>query len=231
MTYILTGKSIYKSYYKNNEAKVEVLKNINIDLEKEKITVIVGASGAGKSTLLHVLSGLDKPDSGEIFINNTNIAALKDNELSTFRNKNIGFIFQFHHLLPEFTALENVIMPLLIDKIPFNKAVKRGEELLAEFGLQDRLHHKPAELSGGEQQRIAVARALANNPTLIFADEPTGNLDTANSEVMHQIFIKLKEEGKKSLLIVTHNPSLVKIADNVIEMRDGEIISSANHTD
>lgn len=230
MNYILTSKNIYKSYSKNNNAKVEVLKNININLEKEKITVIVGASGAGKSTLLHVLSGLDKPDSGEILINNTNISTLKDNDLSNFRNKNIGFIFQFHHLLPEFTALENVIMPLLIDKVPFNKAIKRGEELLLELGLQDRQHHKPAELSGGEQQRVAVARALANNPAIIFADEPTGNLDTANSEIMHKIFIKLKNEGKKSLLIVTHNPNLVKIADNVIEMKDGEIISSTNQT-
>ncbi len=230
MESILIGENIIKSYNRTQKGKVDVLKNVNINLEDNKITVIVGASGAGKSTLLHILSGLDKPDTGKVIIKNTDISALQDKELSTFRNKHIGFIFQFHHLLPEFTSLENVIMPLLICGISLSKAERTGKELLTKFGLEERIDHKPAELSGGEQQRVAVARALANNPDIIFADEPTGNLDTANSEIMHQIFHNLKVNDNKTLLIVTHNPNLVKIADTVIEMKDGVIISSTNNT-
>ncbi len=227
---ILISRNIVKSYNRTKQGKIDILKNVSVNLETNKITVIVGASGAGKSTLLHILSGLDLPDTGNVIIKGTDISSLKDRELSKFRNKHIGFIFQFHHLLPEFTALENTIMPMLIDGINIAKAEKRGLELLRKFGLEDRIDHKPAELSGGEQQRVAVARAMANNPDIIFADEPTGNLDTANSEIMHQIFNDLKVNDKKTLLIVTHNPNLVDIADTVIEMKDGIIISSTNNT-
>ena len=230
MDTILKSENIIKSYHKTKQGKIEVLKNVSLSIEPNKITVIVGASGAGKSTLLHILSGLDIPDSGKVIVKETEISTLKDKELSKFRNKNIGFIFQFHHLLPEFTALENAIMPMLIDGVSYSKAEKRGLELLNNLGLENRIDHKPAELSGGEQQRVAVARAMANNPDIIFADEPTGNLDTANSEVMHQIFNDLKVKEKKTLLIVTHNPNLVSIADTVIEMKDGIIISSTNNT-
>lgn len=230
MDTILKSENIIKSYHKTKQGKIEVLKNVSLSIEPNKITVIVGASGAGKSTLLHILSGLDTPDSGKVIVKETDISILKDKELSKFRNKNIGFIFQFHHLLPEFTALENAIMPMLIDGVSYSKAEKRGLELLNNLGLENRIDHKPAELSGGEQQRVAVARAMANNPDIIFADEPTGNLDTANSEVMHQIFNDLKVKEKKTLLIVTHNPNLVSIADTVIEMKDGIIISSTNNT-
>mgnify|MGYP000878515744 FL=1 len=230
MDTILKSENITKSYHKTKQGKIEVLKNVSLSIEPNKITVIVGASGAGKSTLLHILSGLDIPDSGKVIVKETEISTLKDKELSKFRNKNIGFIFQFHHLLPEFTALENAIMPMLIDGVTYSKAEKRGLELLKNLGLENRIDHKPAELSGGEQQRVAVARAMANNPDIIFADEPTGNLDTANSEIMHQIFNDLKLKEKKTLLIVTHNPNLVSIADTVIEMKDGIIISSTNNT-
>ncbi len=230
MDTILKSENIIKSYHKTKQGKIEVLKNVSLSIEPNKITVIVGASGAGKSTLLHILSGLDLPDSGKVIVKETEISTLKDKELSKFRNKNIGFIFQFHHLLPEFTALENAIMPMLIDGVSYSKAEKRGLELLKNLGLENRIDHKPAELSGGEQQRVAVARAMANNPDIIFADEPTGNLDTANSEIMHQIFNDLKLKEKKTLLIVTHNPNLVSIADTVIEMKDGIIISSTNNT-
>lgn len=230
MDTILKSEKITKSYHKTKQGKIEVLKNVSLSIEPNKITVIVGASGAGKSTLLHILSGLDIPDSGKVIVKETEISTLKDKELSKFRNKNIGFIFQFHHLLPEFTALENAIMPMLIDGVSYSKAEKRGLELLKNLGLENRIDHKPAELSGGEQQRVAVARAMANNPDIIFADEPTGNLDTANSEIMHQIFNDLKLKEKKTLLIVTHNPNLVSIADTVIEMKDGIIISSTNNT-
>lgn len=227
---ILSCNNIFKSYLRTKQGKIDILKNVSLNILLNKITVIVGASGAGKSTLLHILSGLDKPDSGNVIIKGTDILSLNDKELSKFRNKHIGFIFQFHHLLPEFTALENTIMPMLIDGVALSKAEKRGIELLHKFGLDDRIDHKPAELSGGEQQRVAVARAMANNPDIIFADEPTGNLDTANSEIMHQIFHDLKVNFNKTLLIVTHNPNLLKIADTVIEMKDGEIISSIDNT-
>lgn len=229
MEYILSASNIHKSFNKNENKVLTILTNISLQLERNKITVIVGASGAGKSTLLHILGGLDKPDKGDVIINNTHLFNLDDKSLSKFRNKNIGFIFQFHHLLPEFTAVENIAIAQMINGTSYNKAIKRAEELLESLGLSERRNHKPAELSGGEQQRIAVARAMANNPEIIFADEPTGNLDSANSEIMHKIFIDLKTKNNRTLLIVTHNPELVKIADNVIEMKDGQIISLRNN--
>ncbi len=186
--------------------------------------MIVGASGAGKSTFLHLLGGLDRPDSGAVYFNDQNIFEFSDEKLAKFRNKNIGFVFQFHHLLPEFTALENVAIPQMINGTSLQSASKKAEELLESVGLGDRANHKPAELSGGEQQRVAVARALANDPSVIFADEPTGNLDSANSDSIHQILINLRDKFAKTFVIVTHNSGLVDLADKVFEMKDGNII-------
>ncbi len=220
---ILKAEGISKSFAKADSRKLEILKDISFNLQGNKITVIVGASGAGKSTLLHILSGLDTPDKGTVEITGTDIFKLKDDEIAGFRNKNIGFIFQFHHLLPEFTAVENVSIPLMINGLSLSKAGVKAKELLATVGLSERINHKPAELSGGEQQRVAVARALANSPRIIFADEPTGNLDSYNSELLHQLFIELRDKQKQTFLIVTHNPDLVKLADIVWEMKDGKI--------
>ncbi len=221
---ILEAKNIYKSYSQNGGKKLEILKGIDFTAEEKKITIIVGASGAGKSTFLHILSGLDNPDKGEVLINGTNIYSLSDDEqISKFRNKHIGFIFQFHHLLPEFTAIENVALPQLINGTDRESAMKNAAELLDLVGLSDRTGHKPSELSGGEQQRVAVARALINKPDIIFADEPTGNLDSKNSEILHNLFVDLNKKLGASFLIVTHNPNLVKLADEVYEMVDGKI--------
>jgi len=223
--FILNASAITKSFTKIDGQKLEILKGISIDIEANNISMIVGASGAGKSTLLHILSGLDFPDGGQVKIKDVDIFRLSDDKLSTFRNKNIGFIFQFHHLLPEFDATENVAIPIMIDGSPLQKAKKRAEELLELVGLKERLHHKPSELSGGEQQRVAVARALANNPSLIFADEPTGNLDSANSEMIHKLFIDLKNILNLTFLIVTHNSDLIKLGDKIFEMKDGLIFT------
>jgi lipoprotein-releasing system ATP-binding protein len=222
---ILSAKNIYKSYQTVKNVKLEVLKSVSLDIEEKKISVIIGASGAGKSTLLHILGGLDKPDSGEVIFNNTNIHSLSDDKLARFRNVNIGFVFQFHHLLPEFTAIENIMIPQLINGVSENKASSIAEELLQETGLIERANHKPAELSGGEQQRVAVARALANAPQLILADEPTGNLDSANSNILQELFKNLKAKLNKTFVIVTHNQELISLADNLYEMKDGKIYS------
>lgn len=222
---ILEAKNIHKSFSKANEKKLKVLKGISFALQENKITIIEGVSGAGKSTLLHILGGLDFPDAGEVFIKGTNIFSLNDDELSKFRNKNIGFVFQFHHLLPEFTALENVALPVMINNSSKSKAFERAKELLSMVGLYDRIEHKPAELSGGEQQRVAIARALANNPSIIFADEPTGNLDSVNSDIINKLFLDLKKELGLTFLLVTHNPELVKLGEIVLEMKDGQLIN------
>ncbi|MEJ5351087.1 MAG: ABC transporter ATP-binding protein [Melioribacteraceae bacterium] len=224
--YIIEAKDIKKSFYKTKEKKLEILKGISLNVEAGKITLIVGASGAGKSTLLHILGGLDLPDSGEVIIKGTNIFKLGDDKLSSFRNKNIGFVFQFHHLLPEFDALENVVIPMMINGTSLKQAVKRAEELLDIVGLKERMHHKPSELSGGEQQRVAIARALANEPSIILADEPTGNLDSQNSEAVHNLFVELNKNFGITFLIVTHNPSLINLGDYVFEMKDGLIFNS-----
>lgn len=220
---ILEAKDIFKSFYKTKEQKLNILKGVSLQVERGKISIIVGASGAGKSTLLHILSGLDNADSGEVKLNGVNISNLSDEKLSSLRNQKIGFVFQFHHLLPEFVAAENIAISLMINGEPKQKALKRAEELLALVGLGDRANHKPSELSGGEQQRIAVARALANNPDIIFADEPTGNLDSANSELLHKLFVELKDKLGVTFLLVTHNPQLVNLGDKVFEMKDGVI--------
>ena len=220
---ILRTESVYKSFQTTKKVKLEVLKGIDLSIESGKITVIVGASGAGKSTLLHLLGALDRPDSGKVIFNDKDIFSFSDEKLAKFRNQNIGFVFQFHHLLPEFTAIENVIIPQLINGTDFSKAEKRSEELLQNVGLKERISHKPAELSGGEQQRVAVARALANNPQIIFADEPTGNLDSENSEGVHQLINELKNNLGMTFVIVTHNPNLMQLADSVFEIKDGKI--------
>jgi lipoprotein-releasing system ATP-binding protein len=225
---ILTAQNINKSYKMNKKVKLDVLKNVSLEIEKEKISVIVGASGAGKSTLLHLLGALDRPDSGKVFYKNDNIFSLSDDRLAKFRNNNIGFIFQFHHLLPEFTALENISIPQMIKGTSLSNAAKKSKELLNTVGLSERIDHKPAELSGGEQQRVAVARALANDPQIIFGDEPTGNLDSKNSESIHQLILELRNTLKMTFVIVTHNSNLVKLADKVYEIKDGTISTKSS---
>lgn len=224
--FLVKADSLNKSYNTEKNVRLNVLKEVSIGILPGKISVIIGASGAGKSTLLHILGGLDKPDSGSVIIDKTNIFSLSDDKIARFRNKNIGFVFQFHHLLPEFTALENVMIPQMIGGTSMKNAKAKGEEILGSIGLIERLKHKPAELSGGEQQRIAIARALANDPLLIFADEPTGNLDTQNSEAIHKILIDLRDKSGKTFVIVTHNKELMNLADCVYEMKDGQIINS-----
>jgi len=220
---ILSANNITKSFRSNGKVTLEILKSVSLEVEEEKISVIIGASGAGKSTLLHILGGLDKPDSGDVIFNNTSIYNLSDDKLANFRNNNIGFVFQFHHLLPEFTALENIMLPQMINGISEKRASKKAKDLLNEIGMAERANHKPAELSGGEQQRVAVGRALANDPELILADEPTGNLDSQNSIILQELFTNLKNRLNKTFIIVTHNQELMNIGDNLFEMKDGTI--------
>jgi lipoprotein-releasing system ATP-binding protein len=223
MNIILSSENISKSYQSTKKNKLDVLKSITFEIEANKISVIVGASGAGKSTLLHLLGGLDRPDSGSVFYEQKNIFDFNNDKLAKFRNENMGFVFQFHHLLPEFTAVENVSIPQMIKGVGLKSAYKNSLRILEIVGLQDRAEHKPAELSGGEQQRVAVARALANDPKIIFADEPTGNLDSANSDAIHKLLFDLRDNFKKTFVIVTHNPELMKLADVIFEIKDGVI--------
>jgi lipoprotein-releasing system ATP-binding protein len=220
-TIILHADNLIKTYPSKTE-QLKVLDSVSLDIMGKNISVIIGASGAGKSTLLHLLGGLDRPDTGKVLFDNENIFDHNDDKLARFRNKNVGFVFQFHHLLPEFTALENVAIPQMISGISYNNAIKRAKELINSVGLSNRENHKPAELSGGEQQRVAVARALANDPAIIFADEPTGNLDSVNSEIINQIIVDLRDKLGKTFIIVTHNSDLVKLAEDVFEMKDGK---------
>jgi lipoprotein-releasing system ATP-binding protein len=194
-----------------------------LEVQTSQVVTIVGPSGAGKSTLLHLIGTLDRPDKGEIIIDGVKIHSLNDDQLSDFRSAHIGFVFQFHHLLPEFTAVENVMLPMLIAGQPKQAAQQRASELLEFLKLSDRVGHKPSELSGGEQQRVAVARALANNPDLILADEPSGNLDTENAQKLHQLFFELRDRFHQTFIIVTHNEELAKLSDRCIVMRDGQI--------
>jgi lipoprotein-releasing system ATP-binding protein len=213
---MIEAKDIHKKY-----GHLHVLKGVDLLIEKGEFVSIIGKSGAGKSTLLHILGTLDKADSGSIRINDIDVFQLNNKKLAGFRNKNIGFVFQFHHLLPEFTALENVIIPGLIGQAPENELKKRAHELLDYLGLSDRLDHKPSELSGGEQQRVAVARALINQPAVIFADEPSGNLDSASSQELHQLLFKLRDDFQQTFVIVTHNNDLAQMSDRILEMQDG----------
>lgn len=207
-----------------NYGNLQVLKGINLEIADQSVISIVGASGAGKSTLLHIIGTLDQPTKGTVLIDNTDLYTLSDKKLAQYRNQNIGFIFQFHHLLPEFTAVENVALPALIAGQSHTDAFRRATELLDFLKLKDRLTHKPSQLSGGEQQRVAVARALANNPKLVLADEPSGNLDTANARQLHQLFLDLRDEFGQTFVVVTHNTELAQLADKTIEMKDGKII-------
>ncbi|HRD80889.1 MAG: ABC transporter ATP-binding protein [Saprospiraceae bacterium] len=216
---MIKGSNIHKSY-----DNLHVLKGVDIEIEKGEVVSIVGKSGAGKSTLLHILGTLDRADEGTVSINDTEITGLSGRRLSEFRNRNIGFVFQFHHLLPEFTALENVCIPAFIAKTPEVQARKRAAELLDYLGLSERITHKPGELSGGEQQRVAVARALINSPLVVFADEPSGNLDTVSSQELHQLIFQLRKEFNQTFVIVTHNQELAAMSDRRLEMKDGNFI-------
>jgi lipoprotein-releasing system ATP-binding protein len=215
---MIRAENIHKSY-----GSLHVLKGIDLEIAQGEIVSIVGASGAGKSTLLHIMGTLDRADKGSIFIDNRQIDQMPEREFSEFRNKNIGFVFQFHHLLPEFTALENVCIPAFIGKISRSEAEKKAIELLSYLNLTDRMDHKPSELSGGEQQRLAVARALINNPKVILADEPSGNLDSRSSEELHKLFFDLRDKFNQTFIIVTHNTELADMADRKLTIVDGKI--------
>jgi len=204
---------------------LQVLKGIDLSIDKSEVVAIVGPSGAGKTTLLQIIGTLDSPDGGRLVINDKVIEGMNDKELSAFRNRNIGFVFQFHQLLPEFTALENVMIPALIASEKPSSAEKRAKEILAFMGLSDRITHKPTELSGGEKQRVAVARALVNNPAVILADEPSGSLDTKNKEELHALFFELREKMGQTFVLVTHDEQLATQADRVIHIRDGVIVT------
>lgn len=212
---------IYKSY-----GALEVLKGISLHVAKQEIVSIVGASGAGKSTLLHIIGTLDKADRGQLLIDGTEVSKLNDTDLAAFRNQKIGFVFQFHHLLPEFTALENICIPAFIGGMGKKEATERAEQLLDYLNLTERKHHKPSELSGGEQQRVAVARALINRPAVILADEPSGNLDSKSAQELHKLFFRLRDEMKQTFIIVTHNPDLAAMSDRTITIKDGKILHS-----
>lgn len=216
---MISAKNIFKKY---ND--LEILKGISVDIAKSEIVSVVGSSGAGKTTLLTILGTLDRPSSGDLFIDGTDVYKLNDKKLAAFRNLNIGFVFQFHHLLPEFDALENVCMPALIAKTSKKQAETKAKELLDYLGLKDRFTHKPSELSGGEQQRVAVARALINSPKVIFADEPSGNLDSKTAQELHQLFFNLRKELNQTFVIVTHNTELADMADRKLIMKDGNVI-------
>lgn len=216
---MLKALNIYKSY-----GEVNVLKGVDIAINKGEIVSIVGSSGAGKSTLLHILGTLDKADKGETFLNNEPIHLLKGKTLASFRNKHIGFVFQFHHLLPEFTALENVCIPGWIANRKKQEVKQEAEKLLELLGLKNRLENKPQQLSGGEQQRVAVARALINKPSIVFADEPTGNLDSKHAKELHQLFLQLKNELQQTFLIVTHNEELAALSSRTLHMKDGLMV-------
>ncbi len=216
---MIRAEKISKSY-----GQLQVLKGIDLKVSKGEVISIVGASGAGKTTFLQILGTLSKSDSGRVIINETDYRSLNDKQLARFRNKNIGFVFQFHHLLPEFNAFENVCMPAYIAKMPAEKAEEKAREILGFLNLNDRMDHKPKELSGGEQQRVAVARALINEPAVLLADEPSGNLDSKNKNELHSLFFDLREKFNQTIIIVTHDLDLAKMADRCLTMHDGKIV-------
>lgn len=218
---MIQATDIVKSY-----GSLQVLKGVNLTINQGEIISIMGDSGAGKTTLLQILGTLEKPDSGNLRINDTEVLNLSEKKLSRFRNEHIGFIFQFHHLLPEFTALENVCIPGLIAKKNKPEIEKRAKELLDFLGLSARLDHKPSAMSGGEQQRVAVARALINNPSVVLADEPTGNLDSKNAEELHKLFFELRKEFNNTFVVITHNPELANLADRKLRMADGALLNN-----
>lgn len=216
---MLVARGVEKNY-----GKLKVLNGVNLELSQGEIVSIVGSSGAGKSTLLHILGTLDYADGGEIYLNDTAIHLLKGKKLAAFRNIHIGFVFQFHHLLPEFTAIENVCIPAWLANKSKNESYVNAKKILESLGLGNKLENKPNSLSGGEQQRVAVARALINNPAIVFADEPTGNLDSANAKELHNLFVRLKEEFNQTFLIVTHNEELATLSNRILHMKDGKIL-------
>jgi len=218
---LIEVKELKKSYKVSDDNRLEVLKGINLNIFKGEIAAIVGKSGAGKSTLLHILGTLDRPDSGSIMVENENIFLKKDRQLSEFRSRSIGFIFQFHHLLPEFTALENILISSMISG---NSDKKNAREVLTEVGLKDRMEHKPSELSGGEAQRVAIARALVNSPKIVLADEPTGNLDSENADSVIELIFRLREKFNQTFVIVTHNEDFAGKCDRIIKLNDGIVI-------
>lgn len=218
---MIEANGIYKSF-----GNVNVIKGIDLHIDKGEIVTIVGASGAGKSTLLQIIGTLEKADKGDVIINGQNISKMSQKTLAAFRNKNIGFVFQFHHLLPEFTALENICIPAFIAGISKSNALNKASQLLDYLNLTERANHKPSMLSGGEQQRVAVARALINNPAVILADEPSGNLDSQNAKELHELFFKLREQTGQTFVIVTHNPDLAQMADRTLTIKDGKIESN-----
>ncbi len=215
---MIHGHNIFKTY-----GQLQVLKGVDIHIQKGEVVCISGPSGSGKSTLLHILSTLDRPDSGEVRMNDIRLDSLTGNQLASFRNKHIGFVFQFHHLLPEFSALENVSIPGWLAGRKRSEVKEKALSLLTDLGLADRLENKPNQLSGGEQQRVAVARALINDPDIVFADEPSGNLDTANARELHQLFFDLRKRVGQTFLIVTHNEELSRLSDRLLTMKDGKI--------
>jgi len=220
---MIQATDIVKSY-----GSLQVLKGVNLEINQGEIVSIMGDSGAGKTTLLQILGTLEKPESGKLLINDTPVLSLSEKKLSRFRNEHIGFIFQFHHLLPEFTALENVCIPGFIAKKNKAETEKRAKELLDFLGLSERLGHKPSAMSGGEQQRVAVARALVNNPSVVLADEPTGNLDSKNAEELHRLFFELRKEFNNTFVVITHNPELANLADRKLKMADGVLLSNTS---
>jgi lipoprotein-releasing system ATP-binding protein len=221
---ILTGSNIVKTYpQKDGEGALTVLNDVSISIARGSIVSVIGASGSGKSTLLHVLGGLDKPDSGNVAWNSRNIYTMDDENLADFRNAQLGFVFQFHHLLPEFTAIENIMMPALISGTDYSKAKARASELMDQFGIPARAEHRPTQLSGGEQQRVAMARALMNNPKLILADEPTGNLDEENTDILLDMLFKLRELENVSILLITHEKDIAKRSDVIYQLSKGNL--------
>lgn len=213
---MITARNIHKHY-----GSVEVLKSVDLNIQKGEVVAIAGPSGSGKSTLLHILGTLDRPDKGSVVMNGQDLGALWGNKLSDFRNRHIGFVFQFHHLLPEFSAIENVCIPGWLARRSKSQVRNEAKELLELMGLSHRMENKPNQLSGGEQQRVAVARALINRPDIVFADEPTGNLDTAHARELHQLFFDLRKQFQQTFLIVTHNEELAGLSDRVLHMKDG----------
>ena len=221
---LLQAQDLWKEYPMGGAEPLRVLRGVDLEIQKGEIVVVVGPSGSGKSTLLHILGGLDHPTQGNVLVDNDDMFSLSEEELASFRNRKLGFIFQFHHLLHEFTALENVLMPALVKGEPVKTAGPRATTLLREVGLEERLKHRPSELSGGEQQRVAVARALMNEPSLVLADEPSGNLDEDNSSRLHRLLVELSKKKGVAFVIATHNPDLTRRGDRVLRLAEGKLV-------